>query len=331
MTRVSRSSGRPRPWRRWFALCAGLAILLLAPALAHAQASGADTLVLVWTAPGDDGNIGTATAYDLRVSQSPIDASNWSAATQVSGLPSPSPSGTRERTVVRGLTRGTRYYFAIRSVDDAGNWSQVSNVLQWDWVYDTAPPATPTGVMATRQDPDVRVQWSPNSEPDLSGYNIYRASSSSGPFAKLNSGLIATPQYLDTSVPSGVDQVWYQVSAVDNSLNESARSSPYQVVLVAQATAWSVQPAYPNPSHVYEHVRFPLVVPVSASSGAALEIVDAAGRRVRRLELATYGPGPQTVEWDGLNESGRETAPGVYRAWLIAGSTREAIRLVRVP
>ena len=62
-------------------------LLLLAPALAHAEAAAPDTVRLVWTAPGDDGRVGTATDYELRVSASPINANNWDQATVVPGTP----------------------------------------------------------------------------------------------------------------------------------------------------------------------------------------------------------------------------------------------------
>ena len=112
--------------------------LTLGPAPAGAQGGAADTVVLAWTAPGDDGDVGTATQYEMRMSGSPIDDANWSGAAPVSGLPSPLVAGTRQSVVVPGLTRGTIYYFAIRSADESGNWSGISNVLRWDWIYDGA-------------------------------------------------------------------------------------------------------------------------------------------------------------------------------------------------
>ena len=81
------SSSQGWKQRRTGLLMAGLALLLaLAPAIAHAQA---DTLVLVWTAPGDDGAVGTATNYDLRMSTAPIDGSNFTSALQIGGMPAP--------------------------------------------------------------------------------------------------------------------------------------------------------------------------------------------------------------------------------------------------
>ena len=94
---------------------------------------------------------------------------------------------------------------------------------------------------------------------------------------------------------------------------------------------WALQPGYPNPSKAGETVSIPMMIASSGGAGAVVDIFDAGGRRVRRLELQGLGSGPATVDWDGQNDAGHEVAPGVYRAWLIVGDTRKVIRLVRVP
>jgi hypothetical protein len=86
---------------------------------------------LTWTASGDDENTGTATAYYVRYSTSPIayddgDAS-WNAATPVAGLPTPKVAGSAETFTVTGLTGGTEYYFALKVADERPNLSEVSN------------------------------------------------------------------------------------------------------------------------------------------------------------------------------------------------------------
>lgn len=93
----------------------------------RAKAVDAGTILLDFTAPGDDGDQGTAAAYDLRYSLRPIDASSWPDATRVSAL-KPSPAGTAESVTVDGLLSGTTYYFAIRGVDDAALSAPLSNV-----------------------------------------------------------------------------------------------------------------------------------------------------------------------------------------------------------
>jgi hypothetical protein len=53
------------------------------------------SVTLTWTAPGDNGENGTATAYDIRHSPSPITNTNFRFATQVSGEHPPQPAGSR--------------------------------------------------------------------------------------------------------------------------------------------------------------------------------------------------------------------------------------------
>jgi|GEM_PF-1721267 len=88
----------------------------------------AGTVVLSWTAPGDDGNVGTATAYTVRYSNDPIaTAYGWIMATDVEGEPTPQPAGTRQGMTVARLTPGQTYYFAIKASDERGNTGELSN------------------------------------------------------------------------------------------------------------------------------------------------------------------------------------------------------------
>lgn len=81
-----------------------------------------------WTAPGDDGDSGTAESYDLRYSTANITSDNWDSATQVDGEPTPSPAGSVESKIVSGLLPNTTYYFAIKTSDEVPNESDISNV-----------------------------------------------------------------------------------------------------------------------------------------------------------------------------------------------------------
>jgi hypothetical protein len=123
-----------------FLLALALTAPLATPPPARAQA-GADSVTITWTAPGDDGNVGTAQSYEVRISQANITASNWSSAFVVPGAPDPLPAGTHQSMVVHGLTNGVTYYIAIKAKDDAGNVAPLSNVVRWDWNADTPPPA----------------------------------------------------------------------------------------------------------------------------------------------------------------------------------------------
>ncbi|MFC1598316.1 fibronectin type III domain-containing protein [Patescibacteria group bacterium] len=114
-------------------------------AVADLATSGATTTTvdLDWTAPGDDGNSGTATTYDVRYSTATIDEGNWAAATPATGEPSPSIAGSAESMTVSGLTASTTYYFAIKTNDEVPNVSAISNVpsATTSAIPDTTPPA----------------------------------------------------------------------------------------------------------------------------------------------------------------------------------------------
>ncbi|RMD99733.1 MAG: hypothetical protein D6814_05025, partial [Calditrichaeota bacterium] len=91
------------------------------------QSFSGSSITLQWTAPGDDGNSGTATQYEVRYSTSPITSANFSSATLAPNPPFPSPSGTLETMTITGLSSGTTYYFRLKTKDEAGNVSDISN------------------------------------------------------------------------------------------------------------------------------------------------------------------------------------------------------------
>jgi hypothetical protein len=91
-------------------------------------AKGKTNAAISWVAPGDDGNVGTAAAYDLRRSSSPITEGNFGSAIQIT-TGSPQVAGSTECVEVSGLVRCNTYYYALKTQDTDGNWSPMSNVL----------------------------------------------------------------------------------------------------------------------------------------------------------------------------------------------------------
>ena len=324
-------TGRARALRQAGPLAA-LVCACLFSGQAHAQSAGSDSLRLRWTAPGDDGWVGTAASYEVRRSTSPIVTEvDYALATLVPGPPAPASAYSSQSFRVRGLAIGSTYWFCIRSVDEAGNWSGLSNVLRWDGTLDTAPPRAPSNVAAAPEEEGkvVRVTWRPNTEPDLAGYVVFRAPTVQGPWEEAGRVGNRVAEFLDERLPQAPVLV-YQVSAFDTGGNLSARSSAVVVSVAGAApTAWRLMPAYPNPARVGDVQRIPVASPAAAT--AVLEVVDAADQRVRRIEAVVRAPGLIEFTWDGRNDAGRECAPGVYRAWLTADGVRQFIRLARLP
>lgn len=103
--------------------------------------------LLSWTATGDDSLTGTATSYDIRYSTTPITAANWASASQATGEPVPTASGTTQTFNVRSLSRQVTYYFAMKVTDDSANPSALSNVASAT-TTDTMAPARITNLAA---------------------------------------------------------------------------------------------------------------------------------------------------------------------------------------
>lgn len=111
-----------------------LALIAVLTVLAWGSARG-DAVTLSWTAPGDDGYVGRAAAYELRYASTHITESNWDLAEPVGNLPAPLEAGTRQSVTVDGLDPQGRYFFALKTRDEAGNWSALSNLVSWGECY----------------------------------------------------------------------------------------------------------------------------------------------------------------------------------------------------
>jgi len=87
-----------------------------------------DCITVTWTAPGDDGNNGTASEYDVRYAAAPITEANWDEATPCEGEPTPQSAGSSEAFAITGLSPGITYYFALKTGDEVPNWAVLSNI-----------------------------------------------------------------------------------------------------------------------------------------------------------------------------------------------------------
>ena len=92
---------------------------------------------------------------------------------------------------------------------------------------DTFPPAAPTSLTIASINKIVSLFWPLNAEPDVAGYNIYRAEDEQTPpeqWRKLNAQLHQTASYRDEKVVVG-KQYFYRITAIDRAGNESPRSA----------------------------------------------------------------------------------------------------------
>jgi RHS repeat-associated protein len=201
--------------------------------------------------------------------------------TKMTNAPAP---GTSYKAT--GLSNGTKYWFAVTSVDKTGNESARSGTAaatpKGTSTVDLTAPPVPAGLSADAGDKQVELSWAAVSASDLAGYNVYRATSSSGPWTKITNSAITTTSFKATGLSNGT-KYWFAVTSVDKTGNESNRSGG--------ATATPVAPADTIPPPV------PTGLSVDAGDGAvelswsAVSASDLAGYHVYR---ATSSSGPWT-------------------------------------
>ena len=92
----------------------------------------------------------------MRRSNQSITLANFAAAS-VEVTSAPAVAGAEERVTVSGLNAGTSYYFAIRTQDTDGHWSELSNVLLAETAAgpDTVAPSAITSLSVSLPSGDV--------------------------------------------------------------------------------------------------------------------------------------------------------------------------------
>ncbi len=191
---LTQAAGYPVHLARFCILIAGLTFLFaVMPVTADAAPN---SVTINWTAPGDDGAVGVATAYDIRYSTSTINDANWGSATQVSGEPTPKQGGQAETFTITGLTPSTNYFIALKAVDDAGNWSVLSNVVSKATDGETTAPAAIANLALSNPTPNgLTLSWTAPGDDGSTGtattYDI-RYSTSNITNANWNSATQAT-------------------------------------------------------------------------------------------------------------------------------------------
>lgn len=114
-----------------------------------AVAQSTATIELKWTAPGDDGNDGSASQYTIRYANTPISDGNWDGATNLTGFSIPGTSGDAQAFIAKGLRANTTYYFSVKSTDDADNTSPLSNVASATTDENISGAATVSGTLSS--------------------------------------------------------------------------------------------------------------------------------------------------------------------------------------
>lgn len=301
----------------------------------QAALSAPDSVVLAWTAPGDNANTGTAAKYELRVTPNPFQAIDFSLPL-TPGVPVPAVAGTSQRFAFQPNAPGTLLYFALRALDAAGNAAPHSNVPALQIPVSSGTLVT-TLSAASAGDSVVKLRWQPPSATVL-GYDVRGAraplddtSWGSAPLARV---VPASTGSGDSTLFTGLEPGttwWFGLRAMTSGGQPGPLSNV--ATITVPMTGWlagrvglAIAP-HTQPSRL--PVQFDWQG-VPAGSQPRIELYDLAGRKVRTLALESgrYGG---SVQWNGRDDQQRSVPAGLYFARLNCGSIHAQTRVVLLP
>jgi hypothetical protein len=130
----------------------------------------------------------------------------------------------------RQFDYGTEYVYIVRALSRSAAGDIIESADSEPVNHtpkDVFPPAAPENLTAGSANAVINLFWTANSEPDLAGYNIYRAERADAPeseWIKLNSELHTLTTYRDETTLRG-KTYFYKVTAVDRAGNVSPPSA----------------------------------------------------------------------------------------------------------
>jgi len=150
------------------------------------------------------------------------------------------------------------------------------------------------------------------------GYNVYRADNVAGPFARINSDIIADTMFTDTTTYGGTEY-FYSVTAVssNDTCYETHQSNVMSLVAGGvegntgdrgQVTTFILDQNVPNPFKQSTMINYQLKTP----GLAALKVYNIQGQLVKTLVNAVQPAGQHEVKWDGRDHSGQKVSSGIY-------------------
>jgi fibronectin type 3 domain-containing protein len=125
---------------------------------------------------------------------------------------------------------GKSYRYRVQEVAEAGTPPAVSELTEETAItpQDTFAPAAPTGLAAVVGTKSVELVWDRNSEPDVTGYRVYRAMEDGKP--EVIGGEVPALAFSDTRIEAG-KRYRYAVSALKKNGKESKLSEAIGITI----------------------------------------------------------------------------------------------------
>lgn len=276
---------------------------------------GATSVTLTWIAPGDDGENGLAHHYEIRQHGERLTEEDWDTTGVKVAEPTAGEPGSVESLGIDGLTPETTYYFGIRTYDESGNRSAISNQPPIRTAsLDPTPPAA-VDDLGARLDGlyDIVLTWTATADDGRLGtpafaYDLRSAASAEALEDWANATRVAAPP---PSAPGATDTIRltglpartryaFALEVLDDSGNRSVRSN---VALVTTSDSSCV--VRPDSTGDYPTIGAALAL------GGGCDIVLEGGvyrgeghgawpaSTTRRIRSATGEPGDCVIDFEG--------------------------------
>lgn len=122
---------------------------------------------------------------------------------------------------------GETYMYAVAAVDSSDNVSEITESAPV-FIRSSNPPRRVRNVQAVASQDSIRITWEPVVSDVLQGYNLYVSNRSTGIFENL----FDEPQNITEFITTADNQkIWFRVTSVDKSGNESRRSEPARIIV----------------------------------------------------------------------------------------------------
>jgi len=192
---------------------------------------------------------------------------------------------------------------------------------------DNLSPMAPQGVAAAyNTGGGNQLAWDPPVDVDFQYFRVYRGLTPDFTHHPRNLvGGTVTPAWTDPTYND--PSVFYKITAVDFSGNESDPASPQTATVVGTPKSPAETALFqniPNPFNPATTIRYSL----REAGDVTLTVFDAAGRRVLTLVDAAMPAGVHDVAWDGVDHSGSRVASGVYFYRITAGAFTQTRKMV---
>ncbi len=171
----------------------------------------------------------------------------------------------------------------------------------------------------------VDITWSSDAIGDVQSWNVYRATTLSSGWTRVNANPIpmaAGGSFTVHDEPGTTGSRYYRLSAVLKNGTETALSNA-QVTLGSATYSFALAGSNPFTNRVTLRYTLP------KAEHVAIDVYTVAGQRVQTLVNRTDGAGAHSVDF-AMRDGARALQPGVYLVKITAGSYSHTVRVVGI-